>query len=135
MPGGLALTTTGHLRARAGSVDGVRRRLLTPRWLLGLLLTIAGAGAMLQLGRWQLGRGEQTNSIQNYAYAVEWVMFAAFAVFCFYKLARDADRPPEEPPVTDDVVLPPQRPAVVEPEDDELAAYNAYLARLDERSR
>jgi DNA-binding transcriptional regulator of glucitol operon len=113
----------------------VLRRLLTPRWLLGLLLTLAGAGAMLLLGRWQLGRGASTHSIQNYAYAVEWVMFAAFAVFCFYKLARDADRPPEEPPVKDDVVLPPQLPAVEEPEDDELAAYNAYLARLDESSR
>ena len=131
----LALLTTGHLLGRTGTVGAVLRRLLTPRWLLGLLLTLAAAGAMLLLGRWQLGRGEQTNSLQNYAYAVEWVMFAAFAVFCFYKLAHEADHPPEEPPAKDDVVLPPQRPVVEEPEDDELAAYNAYLARLDESSR
>ena len=131
----LALLTTGHLLGRTGTVGAVLRRLLTPRWLLGLLLTLAASAGMLLLGRWQLGRGESTHSIQNYAYAVEWVLFAAFAVFCFYKLAHDADRPTEEPPVKNDVVLPPQRPVVEEPVDDELAAYNAYLARLDESSR
>ena len=108
----------------------VLRRLLTVRWLVGLLLTLAASAGMLLLGRWQLGRGEQTHSLQNYAYAVEWVLFAAFAVFCFYKLAYEADREPQERPARDDVVLPPPRPAVEEPQDDELAAYNAYLARL-----
>ena len=113
----------------------VLRRLLTLRWLVGLLLTLAASGVMLMLGRWQLGRGEERNSLQNYAYAVEWVLFAAFTVFCFYKLARDADREDDDPePARDDVVLPPPPPAE-EPPDDELAAYNAYLARLHEQSR
>lgn len=107
------------------------RRLLTPRVLIGLVLTLCASAGMLLLGRWQLGRGETTHSLQNYAYAVEWVMFAAFAIFCFYKLAFEADHEPEEPDVTPDVVLPPPRPAVEEPQDDELAAYNAYLARLN----
>ena len=120
----------------AGSVDGVLRRLLTLRWLIGLLLTLAATAVMLMLGRWQLGRGEERNSLQNYAYAVEWVLFAAFTVFCFYKLARDADREgdEDEEPVRDDVLVPPP-PPVEEPQDDELAAYNAYLARLHEQSR
>ena len=100
------------------------------RGLVGLLLTAAAAAAMLRLGRWQLGRGESTGSVQNYAYAVEWVLFASFAVFCFYKLVLAEDEEPAEEQGVD-VVLPPPRPAVKEPEDDELAAYNAYLARLN----
>ena len=110
------------------------RRLLRPRWLFGLLLTLAAAAGMLRLGKWQLGRGETTHSLQNYAYAVEWVLFAAFAVFCFYKLAYDADREPDESEQQVDVVLPPPRPQVEEPQDDELAAYNAYLAELNAKS-
>lgn len=106
------------------------RRLLTPRWLLGLLLTLIGAAVMVRLGMWQLGRGEARHSLQNYSYALEWVLFAAFAVFCFVKLLRDEDRPGDADEPTASVVLPP--PAQAQPEDDEeLAAYNAYLARLN----
>jgi DNA-binding transcriptional regulator of glucitol operon len=107
----------------------VLRRLFTVRGLVALVLTLAAAAGMLRLGQWQLGRGETTHSVQNYAYAVEWVLFAAFAVFCFYKLVLAEDDEPDEPAV--DVVLAPPRPVVDEPEDDELAAYNAYLARLN----
>jgi cytochrome oxidase assembly protein ShyY1 len=111
----------------------VIRRLLTPRWLLGLLLTLAGAAGMVRLGMWQLGRGEQRHSLQNYSYAVEWVLFAAFAVFCFGKLLRDEGLVEDEPDaVSAAVVVPPPAPPVEEPADDELAAYNAYLARLNE---
>lgn len=107
------------------------RRLLTPRGLLGLLLTLCASAGMLLLGRWQLGRGEQTHSLQNYAYAVEWVLFAAFAVFCFWKLLSEADE--EEPAAVPrrDVVLPRPVTQPQEPQDEELAAYNAYLARLN----
>jgi cytochrome oxidase assembly protein ShyY1 len=110
----------------------VLRRLLTPKWLLGLLLTLLGAAAMVRLGMWQLGRGERRHSLQNYSYAVEWVLFAAFALFCFTKLLRDEGRDVEEQdPVSPDVVAPRQVARVEEPQDDELAAYNAYLARLN----
>ena len=111
------------------------RRLLSPRWLLGLLLTLIAAGAMVRLGQWQLGRGQDRNSLQNYAYAVEWALFAAFTVFCFYKLARDAGTEVDDTdPVPPELVLPPPAPAQDEPEDEELAAYNAYLARLNSTS-
>jgi DNA-binding transcriptional regulator of glucitol operon len=111
----------------------VLRRLLTPRWLIGLLLSLAGAAGMVRLGMWQLGRGEQRHSLQNYSYAVEWVLFAAFTLFCFAKLLRDEGREEDEPAAAPTVVAP--RPtAVPEPEDDELAAYNAYLARLNAES-
>ena len=90
---------------------------------------------MLALGRWQLNRGEATNSLQNYAYAVEWTLFAAFTMFCFYRLAREADLPRDHAPArVEDVVLVPPRAAEPEESDPELAAYNAYLARLNERA-
>lgn len=113
------------------------RRLLTPRWILALLLTLLGAAVMVRLGMWQLGRGEKRHSLQNYSYAVEWVLFAAFAVFVFVKLLREdgqaaKDEEPAGPAPT--VVVPPRQLAE-EPVDDELAAYNAYLAKLNERSQ
>jgi DNA-binding transcriptional regulator of glucitol operon len=109
---------------------GVLRRLLTPRWILGLLLTLVAAAVMVRLGMWQLDVAGNRNSLQNYSYAVEWVLFAAFTVFCFVKLLRDEGRETEEPEITS-VVVPPPAPAVEEPQDEELAAYNAYLARLN----
>jgi hypothetical protein len=115
-----------------GTVVNVFRRLLTPRWLLGLALTLAGAAGMVRLGMWQLGRGEQRQSLQNYSYAVEWLLFAAFTVFCFVKLLRDEGPGEESEPVSAAVVVPPPAMPVDEPLDDELAAYNAYLARLNE---
>lgn len=110
-------------------------RLLTLRWLAGLVLAVSGAVGMLALGRWQLRRGEATNSLQNYAYALEWTLFAAFTLFCFYRLAREADSPVDDAParVEDTVLLPPRAPEQQE-SDPELEAYNAYLARLNERA-
>ena len=89
---------------------------------------------MVRLGMWQLGRGESRHSLQNYSYAVEWVVFAAFTLFCYVKLLRDHGREPEKEPTVPSVVVKPA-PPVAEPQDDELAAYNAYLAKLNaERS-
>lgn len=106
------------------------RRLFTVKWLLALLLSVAAAAVMVRLGMWQLGRGERRHSIQNYSYAVEWVLFAAFTVFCYVKLLRDDGLEGQpEAPAPSVVVPPPARRA--EPQDDELAAYNAYLARLN----
>jgi cytochrome oxidase assembly protein ShyY1 len=110
----------------------VLRRLLTPRWLLGLLLTLLGAAGMVRLGMWQLGRGEQRHSLQNYSYAVEWVLFAAFTVFCFGKLLRDEGREQQASEADEpSVVVPPPAFAPQAEDDAELAAYNAYLARLN----
>jgi DNA-binding transcriptional regulator of glucitol operon len=113
----------------------VLRRLLTVRWLVALVVTLAGAAGMVRLGMWQLGRGEERHSIQNYSYAVEWVLFAAFAVFCFVKLLRDDGTEEDDENVSASVVIPRPAPAAPEPEDEELAAYNAYLARLNAEHR
>lgn len=79
---------------------------------------------------WQFGRGEQRHSLQNYSYAIEWVLFAAFTLFFYGRLLRDADREPAADAVPSGVVLAPPPPET-EPMDDELAAYNAYLGRLN----
>jgi cytochrome oxidase assembly protein ShyY1 len=117
----------------------VLRRLFTPRWLLGLLASLIGAAAMVRLGMWQLGRGEARHSLQNYSYAVEWVVFATFTLFCFGKLLRDegreTDSEADHAGAVSSVVLPPPPPAAPDPEDDALTAYNAYLARLDAEQR
>lgn len=110
------------------------RRLLTVRWLVALVVTLAGAAGMVRLGMWQLGRGEARNSIQNYSYAVEWVLFAAFTVFCFVKLLRDEGTEDDPADATVSELMPRPAPAAHtadEEPDEELAAYNAYLARLN----
>ena len=110
------------------------KRLLTVRWLVALVVTLAGAAGMVRLGMWQLDRGEARHSIQNYSYAVEWVLFAAFAVFCFVKLLRDDGTEEEVDDPAMSIVIPPPA-AVPEPDDEELAAYNAYLARLNAQQK
>ena len=115
--------------------------MLTPVWLLRHLALLALVLGMLWLGDWQLGRTDGTaRSWQNYGYAAQWWLFAAFTVFAWVKLIRDAfDDPVEgeepEPAPALPVELgyrPPPPP--VEEEDDELAAYNRYLRSLHERS-
>ena len=116
--------------------------MLTPVWLLrhlGLLALVLG---MLWLGDWQLGRADGTaRSWQNYGYAAQWWLFAAFTVFAWAKLIRDAyDDPAAEG--ADEAEPAPALPAElgyrpppppVEEHDDELAAYNRYLAELNSR--
>jgi hypothetical protein len=118
------------------------RFLITPKWIGWHLFTVAAVLGMLWLGDWQLHRAESGNAL-SWAYTFEWPIFAIFGVVFWAKTIRDEFRPPavrREP----DVSLPSgalpagadgftaERPggAVVTEEDAELAAYNAYLARL-----
>ena len=121
------------------------RFLITPKWLGWHLFTVAAVIGMLWLGDWQLHRALSGNGL-SWAYTFEWPIFAVFGVVFWAKTIRDEFRPPavaEEP----DIVLPagayppaaaagaaraaaaPGGAAATE-EDAELAAYNAYLARL-----
>ncbi len=114
------------------------RFLYTPKWLGWHLLIVASVIGMLWLGDWQLRRAESGNSL-SWAYTFEWPLFAIFAVFFWVKTIRDEARP-QEAATPADVSLPAgarQAPAAAAdgteadgPEDPELAAYNAYLARL-----
>jgi hypothetical protein len=120
------------------------RFLITPRWLAWHLIMVGSVYGMLALGGWQLHRAESGNGL-SWAYTFEWPIFAVFAVVFWAKTIRDEFHPPvADGPAVQDVPLPagavngaPRPGAAVaagepaSPEDEaELAAYNAYLARL-----
>ena len=115
--------------------------LFSPRWLGWHAFTVAAAIGMLWLGDWQFHRAEAGNAL-SWAYTFEWPVFAVFGVVFWAKTIHDEFRPPPDPGYADAVDLPagiaapngagPQA-AAGEPDDPELAAYNAYLARLNEQ--
>ncbi|HEY7142624.1 MAG TPA: hypothetical protein VH637_00125 [Streptosporangiaceae bacterium] len=117
--------------------------LFTPRWLAWHAFVVAAAAGMLWLGNWQFHRAESGNPL-SWAYTFEWPVFAVFGVVFWIKTIHDEFRPAAPPGVADDVSLPAGAgvasggqaaggPGDDEDEDRELAAYNAYLARLNER--
>jgi DNA-binding transcriptional regulator of glucitol operon len=118
-------------------VKGVRALVTKPKWLLLHALVLVVAGVMLRLGSWQWDRAGDSGRVQNYAYALQWLLFAAFTVVAYVKLARDEVVPPaeEDDAPRADLPLRSQPTAVADEDDPELAAYNAYLRELDERAR
>ena len=113
------------------------RRLLSPRWLAWHVLVVVVAITFVRLGLWQWDRAVATRSPQNMGYALQWPVFALFGIFFWYRTVRDALRTgpvePAPPRRTRRPVPPPAEPVeVTDEEDPELAAYNRYLARLNE---
>jgi DNA-binding transcriptional regulator of glucitol operon len=118
--------------------------LLKPRWLGWHLLMVVSFWGMLWLGDWQLHRALSGNAL-SWAYTFEWPLFAGFAVVFWAKTIRDEFRirrgeMPDPKAVAESEDLPAGIPAPVqgvqgsvpgEDEDEELSAYNAYLARLN----
>ena len=114
------------------------RAFVTPRWLGLHALLIVSLVVLGRIGLWQWERaGTGSGSWQNYGYAVQWWLFAGFAVFLYVKTVLDELEPErdEEPsaPVLPPVVQP-QAPPPSDEDDDELAAYNRYLRSLHEQS-
>jgi hypothetical protein len=115
------------------------RFLVSPKWLGWHALVVVSVLGMLWLGNWQLHRAEAGNAL-SWAYTFEWPLFAIFAVVFWAKTIRDEVHPPAEARPRDAVPLPGGIPAPrgdEEPgeEDEDLAAYNAYLARLTKEVR
>lgn len=115
------------------------RALLTPRWLGLHALLVVSVVAFGRIGLWQWHRAGDGGGWQNYGYAMQWWLFAGFAVFLYVKLVLDqfepgtAERPeaePELPPVVQRTAPPP-----ADEDDDELAAYNRYLRSLHEKAQ
>jgi DNA-binding transcriptional regulator of glucitol operon len=118
--------------------------LLKPRWLGWHLLMVVSFWGMLWLGDWQLHRALSGNAL-SWAYTFEWPLFAGFAVVFWAKTIRDEFRirrgeMPDPKAIAESEDLPAGIPAPVqgvqgsvpgEDEDEELSAYNAYLARLN----
>jgi hypothetical protein len=122
------------------------RILFTPKWLGWHLFAVVAVLGMLWLGDWQFHRAESGNAL-SWAYTFEWPIFAVFGVVFWAKTIRDELKPPAVPAVggAAGIGLPasagagqdgPDGRAVQADEDaddPELAAYNAYLARLNQQ--
>ena len=120
-----------------------------PKWLGWHALMVVTVLGMLALGDWQFHRAEAGNGL-SWAYTFEWPIFAGFAIVFWAKTIKDEFRPPARAEGLDTVALPAGRDGTAEgrpvtgtgeggtgagtagdqDDDEELAAYNAYLARL-----
>jgi hypothetical protein len=114
------------------------RFLFRPKWLGWHALMVLVVLGMLALGDWQFHRAESGNSL-SWAYTFEWPIFAIFVIVFWAKTIKDEFRPPAQAEGLDDVALPAGRGgagdaraagAAEDEDDEELASYNAYLARL-----
>jgi hypothetical protein len=124
--------------------------LITPKWLGWHAFAVVAVLGMLWLGNWQFHRAEGGNAL-SWAYTFEWPIFAIFALVFWVKTIRDELKPPAVEPA-EDIELPVSAGSGAasgrfaaaaangsadqegdEADDPELAAYNAYLARLNQQ--
>jgi hypothetical protein len=124
--------------------------LVSPRWLAWHAFAVVAAFGMLWLGDWQFHRAEGGNAL-SWAYTFEWPIFTIFGVVFWAKTIVDEWRQQGAAAAAerDGTALPapavggdPDLPAGAHTayladadadDDPELAAYNAYLARLNSR--
>jgi hypothetical protein len=122
----------------------VVRRLLTPRWLLVHALVWLVVAAFLLLGYWQVTRAFGGNAL-SFGYSIQWPAFAGFVIFVWVRemrrtlrKERELSAPPPQPAVP--ASKPKARRTRAEPrggsayddsDDEQLAAYNRYLAWLN----
>jgi hypothetical protein len=127
---------------------------LAPRWLALHGVVLAACVVMVFLGRWQWRVAHvHHGDVRNYAYAVQWWIFTAFAVLFWLRILRDAATP--WTPTADDTAadsdgtaadaaaltvpyrryVMPQAGTVTDDDfDEERTRYNAYLAALAEHT-
>jgi len=115
------------------------RFLIQPRWLAWHLLMVVSFWGMLWLGDWQLHRALSGNGL-SWAYTFEWPLFACFAVVFWARTIRDEFRikrgsvtagPQADPETSGFRAVQVSQAEPADDEDEELTAYNAYLARLN----
>jgi hypothetical protein len=119
------------------------RGLWTPKWLLVHATVVVLVIVFLRLGWWQFTRAAEGNLL-SYGYALQWPAFAVFVVFVWIKEMRGVRARRGGPAVSPDdpgAAEPSARsepartvhagPAYDDQGDEELAAYNRYLAWLN----
>ena len=147
-PGDAAVTGTP---ARAQAPGPVWHFLVQPRWLGWHVLMVVSFWGMRWMGDWQFRRALAGNAL-SWAYTFEWPLFSGFAVVFWAKTIRDEFRirrgeMPDPRAAAAEARAPARRghrydagqawcrsaraAAAGEDEDEELSAYNAYLARLN----
>lgn len=116
-----------------GSVAAVRREWFSARAIgmhVALLVLVPACAALCD---WQVHRALSGNTL-SWAYVFEWPFFAGYGTYVWWKLVHDQmGRPaPDAPPAGDGARAPVER---FEEPDEELAAYNRYLAELNASGR
>ncbi len=123
--------------------------------LLHCILAVCVPG-FVALFLWQVDRVREGNGL-SWAYVFEWPFFTGYAIYLWWKLVHEQDDPVVAPsagtglaagePPSDghpveaaapsgaDAHAAPQTPAATDDEDDEVAAYNRYLAELNASGR
>ncbi|NRN63430.1 DNA-binding transcriptional regulator of glucitol operon [Kibdelosporangium sp. 4NS15] len=122
-------------------------RVFVRRLAIVVVCLVSLAGACL-LAWWQWNRYESASgSWQNLGYVLQWPLFGLFPAFMVWRIRRlrQRERESEERAGAGPVAAPPRdvpRPRRPEPPrttrdepDDELAAYNRYLAELNAKDR
>jgi len=110
------------------------------------VLVVLCCGLFVRLGRWQWDRAQSpTGGWQNLGYSLQWPLFAVVLVaawirFLWLERHAQAQVRSEEPSPAPDFTAPvprrpDHRPIPEDDPDDELATYNAFLARLAEQDR
>lgn len=126
--------------------------MLGPKWWLAHLFVVVAVLVMLRLGLWQWHRANAANGgIQNYAYAFQWPLFAAFAIFLWIRTLHEEVRRKPAPADGEEQhtgpAITPEADIVRQPgvrvglttraveidaaEDPDVAAWNARLAALN----
>ncbi len=118
---------------------GIVRWVWGQRWWGGHVLVVACCLVFVWLGRWQWDRAQSpTGGWQNLGYALQWPLFAVVLLAAWIRFLWLEQHRGTQP---DPAPAPPRSRPAVQPlnreddPDDELAAYNAYLARLAEGDR
>ena len=136
----------------AGTAGGARRAatwrfMISPPWLAWHAFAVVAFWGMFWLGDWQLRRALSGNAL-SWAYTFEWPIFALMGAVFWAKTIRDeirirsgqVTRGGAEPDLPggaagpDGTTMAGSTSREIELYDPELAAYNAYLARLNRQA-
>lgn len=105
-----------------------------------VLSIVVGVG----LAWWQWERYSSAGgTFQNLGYVLQWPLFGLFPLFMVWRMRRlrqqanrrDRSEPQQQRQSAPTVNVTTRQAVPDEPEDDELAAYNRYLAELNARER
>jgi hypothetical protein len=110
-------------------------RAIARRLAIVAVCVVSLLGAFL-LAWWQWNRYESASgSWQNLGYVLQWPLFGLFPAFMFWRMRKlRRQEPPPQPQVRAEPVREP-RPVAAAGEDDELTAYNRYLADLNAKDQ